>query len=421
MDKIKLCNSSLCGEVTVCSSKSIAHRAIIAGVLSKKDITIYNVKYSKDILATIDALKVLGADITYKDNTVTVKKSELIKNSSLTFNANESGSTLRFLIPVFISLNNETLFLGEGRLPERPLDDYLEIFDKEGVSYERGENYLPLKTKGTFKGDTFFVKGNVSSQFITGLMLSAVVLEREITINITTPLESRPYVEMTAKVLNDFGHNVEFSDNLICIKKGETKISTYTVENDWSQAAFFLAGGVMSGDVTLCEMNLSSSQGDKEIVEILKNMGAKITCFDNKVRVEKSNLKGIKIDVSQIPDLVPILCVLGAYSEGETLIYNAGRLKIKESDRILSSKKMLESAGVIPETGEDFIKIYGKGSFSDCVIDSYNDHRIVMASAIMATQANNITITNYKAVEKSYPEFFSHYFKIGGKGEFINE
>ena len=421
MDKIKLFNSSLCGEVTVCSSKSIAHRAIIAGVLSKKDITIYNVKYSKDILATIDALKVLGADICYKDDTVIIKKSELIKNSSLTFNANESGSTLRFLIPVFIALNNETLFLGEGRLPKRPLDDYFEIFQKEGIVYERGENYLPLKTNGTFKGDTFFVKGNVSSQFITGLMLAGVVLNKEITINITTPLESRPYVEITAKVLKDFGHNVEISGNLIRIKKGEAKISTYTVENDWSQAAFFLAGGVMSGDVTLCDINLSSPQGDKEIAEILKNMGAKITCFDNKVRVQKSNLKGIKIDVSQIPDLVPILCVLGAYAKGETLIYNAGRLKIKESDRILTSKKMLESAGITLETGEDFIKIYGKGNFSDCVIDSFNDHRIVMASAIMATQTFSLTITNYKAVEKSYPEFFSHYFKIGGKGEFINE
>ncbi len=421
MADIKLFNSSLRGEVTVCSSKSIAHRAIIAAALSYRDITILNVKSSKDILATIDALKVLGADITYNDSKVIIKKSKLIKNSSLEVNANESGSTLRFLIPVFATLGNETVFSGEGRLPERPLDDYLEIFDKEGISYEKGDNYLPLKTKGTLRGDTFFVKGNVSSQFITGLMLSSIVRDKEITINITTPLESRPYVCITAKVLEDFGHSVQICDNVIRIKKGNTNIDTYKVENDWSQAAFFLAGGVMSGDVTLCDMNLSSYQGDKKIIEILKNMGADITEDGDKITVKKSSLTGIEIDASQIPDLVPILCVLGAYANGETLIYNAGRLKIKESDRILSSKKMLESTGVITQTGDDYIKIFGKGCFSNCVIDSFLDHRIVMASAIIATQTGNLTIKNYKAVEKSYPEFFSHYFKIGGKGEFVNE
>ena len=157
MADIKLFNSSLNGEVTVCSSKSVAHRAIITGALACRDIKIYNVIYSKDILATIDALKVLGADITYDGSTVIIKKSYILKNSSLTFNANESGSTLRFLIPVFVALGNETKFLGEGRLPKRPLDDYFEIFDKEGIFYERGEDYLPLKTKGTFTGDTFFV------------------------------------------------------------------------------------------------------------------------------------------------------------------------------------------------------------------------------------------------------------------------
>lgn len=421
MADIKLFNSSLNGEVTVCSSKSVAHRAIITGALACRDIKIYNVIYSKDILATIDALKVLGADITYDGSTVIIKKSNILKNSSLTFNANESGSTLRFLIPVFVALGNETKFLGEGRLPKRPLDDYFEIFDKEGIFYERAEDYLPLKTKGTFTGDTFFVKGNVSSQFITGLMLSAIVRDREITIKITTPLQSCPYVYITKKVLEDFGHSVKISDNTITVKKGSKDIDAYTVENDWSQAAFFLSGGVMSGDVTLCDMNLSSAQGDKEIVEILKNMGAKIEINDGKIRAKKSELYGVKIDVSQIPDLVPILSVLGAYAKGETLIYNAARLKIKESDRILSSKKMLESTGVSVETGEDYIKIIGKGTFLNGKIDSFSDHRIVMASAMIGTQTENLIIKNYKAVEKSYPEFFSDYFKLGGKGEVINE
>lgn len=421
MADIRLFGSSLNGKVTVCSSKSVAHRAIIAGALSGRDMEIKNVDYSKDIEATIDGLRALGIDITFCDSKVIIKKSRLKRNSSASFNAKESGSTLRFLIPVFVALNNESKFLGEGRLPKRPLDDYFEIFDKENVSYEKGEDYLPLKTKGTFQGSTFFVKGNVSSQFITGLMLSAIACEREVTIKITTNLESKPYVEITKKILTDFGHKVSFENNEIRIKRGETDINSYYVENDWSQAAFFLAAGAVSGDVTVCNMDLTSMQGDKEIVDILEKMGADVIRGDSFVRVKKTRLSGVKTDVSQIPDLVPILSVLGANAEGITEITNAKRLRIKESDRLLSVSEMLKGAGVKTEMGEDYLKIYGADEFSDSRVDSFNDHRIVMSASIMALNAKKTEIENYKAVFKSYPEFFKDYFEIGGKGEFLNE
>lgn len=421
MADIKITPAFLNGEVTVCSSKSIAHRAVILGALSEKDITIKNVDYSLDLAATIDGIRALGVDIEFKDKNVFIKKSNIKRNLNASFNAKESGSTLRFLIPVFIALGNECEFFGEGRLPKRPLDDYFSIFEKEEIAYEKGENYLPLRTKGTFGSNEFFVKGNVSSQFITGLMLMSAVYDREITINITTALESKPYIDITKKVLEDFGHEVSFSDNKIIVKKGNVTIDEYTVENDWSQGAFFLAGGAINGEVTLCDMNYSSKQGDKQIVDILKKMGANITVGSDYIKVLKSQLKGIQIDVLDIPDLVPVLAVLGACATGETLLYNAKRLRLKESDRIFSVSEMLKSAGVKTKSGEDYLKIYGNSEFLNCEVDSFNDHRIVMSSAVLGLKTNELVIKNCDAVKKSYPDFFKDYFEIGGKGEFLNE
>ncbi|MBR4892514.1 MAG: 3-phosphoshikimate 1-carboxyvinyltransferase [Clostridia bacterium] len=421
MAQIKLYKSQLFGEVPLCTSKSIAHRALICSALSGRDIVINNVEMSDDICATINALKALGVNIEYCDKRVEIKKGNIKLNNFVLINALESGSTLRFLIPVCISLNRECEFTGEGRLPKRPLDDYFSIFDNNGIEYERGKDYLPLKTKGTFKSREFNVKGNVSSQFITGLMLSSIVCNEETIINITTPLESKPYIDITKKVLEDFGHRVYFKDNIIKVKKGKTKISSYNVEKDWSQAAFFLAAGAIFGDITIKDMNLNSSQGDIKIVDILQKMGADISVSNDVIRVKKSSLKGINIDVSDIPDLVPALSVLGAVAKGETNLYNAGRLRLKESDRILSTVKMLESFNVKVDMGEDFLKIYYCDNLKGGTVNSFNDHRIVMAASVMATMCDETVIKGCDAVKKSYPEFFNDYFKVGGKGEFINE
>lgn len=420
MDNIKLFGAELNGDVKVCSSKSVAHRAIIAGALSTNKMVIKNVDYSKDITATINALKALKVNIEYENNEIRIDSTNLLKNSKADVDAVESGSTLRFLIPVFIALNNETVFSGEGRLPKRPLDDYFELFDKDGIFYERKVDYLPLKVKGTFKNDLFEIKGNTSSQFITGLMLSAIALEREITIKITTELESKPYIDITAGVLRDFGHTVEFKDNMIKVKKGKCKISEYTVERDWSQAAFFLTGGLINGSVNVLDMRLDSLQGDKKIIDVLRRLGGNINVYENKIEVKKSKLKGIDIDASQIPDLVPILSVAGAFAEGTTLIYNAKRLRIKESDRLLAVTNMLRNTGVKVEMGEDYLKIEGTDNLKGGIVNSFNDHRIVMSAAIAALNSKEpVVIEDYKAITKSYPAFFEDYFKIGGKGEYL--
>ena len=420
MDKIRLFNSYLKGDISVCSSKSVAHRAIILGALSGRKIKIKDVDSSDDILATINALKAANVKIEYKNKEVDIDGADILKNSTCKVNANESGSTLRFLIPVFVALNNETEFWGEGRLPKRPLNDYFELFNSQGIAFERKEDYLPLKVKGSFKNHIFEIKGNTSSQFITGIMLAAVVMNEEITIKITTALESKPYVDITCGVLRDFGHAVTFENNIIKVKKGECKIDEYKVEKDWSQAAFFLTGGAVSGNVSVKNMRMDSLQGDKKIVDILREFGAEIVTEDDVIKVEKSNLRGIKIDASEIPDLVPVLSVAGAVAEGETLIYNAGRLKLKESDRLYSVSKMLENLGIEVEMGEDYLKIKGTGKFFGGEIDSFNDHRIVMSAAIASLNSKKeVVINGYNAIRKSYPEFFSDYFKIGGKGEYI--
>ncbi len=420
MDKIKLSKSELFGEVSVCSSKSVSHRAIILSALSGKKMKISGVDLSDDITATIEALKSLGIQIEYQDKTVCVDASFIKRNSSVKVNAGESGSTLRFFIPLVIALNNEAEFNGEGRLPKRPLDDYFELFKKEGIFYERKEDYLPLLVKNTFKSSTFEIKGNTSSQFVTGLMLASLCYEREITIKITTNLESKPYIDITADVMRDFGHIVEFSGNEIRIKKGKTEISEYTVENDWSQAAFFLVGGLISGEVKLKGMNLLSSQGDKKILDVLKSFGGNITTKDDAVIAKKSKLLATDIDASDIPDLVPILSVAAAMAEGTTLIYNAGRLRIKESDRLLAVTEMLGIFGIPVEMGEDYLKITGKGIFKGGKINSFNDHRIVMSASIAALNCDSpLIIEDYKAVNKSYPEFFEDYIKLGGKGDIV--
>jgi len=418
MDNIKLFSSELNGDVRVCSSKSVAHRAIIIGALSTDKMLIKNVDYSNDVLATINALKALNVKIEYKNSEIKIDSTNLLRNSKAEVNALESGSTLRFLIPVFIALNNESLFSGEGRLPQRPLDDYFELFEKEDIIYEKDGDYLPLRVKGTFKSDLFEIKGNISSQFITGLMLAAIALEREITIKITTELESKPYIDITAGVLRDFGHTVEFEDNIIKVKKGKCKISEYTVERDWSQAAFFLTGGLISGSVNVLDMRLDSLQGDKKIIDVLEEFGGNISISEDKIEVKKSTLKGIDIDASQIPDLVPILSVAGAYAEGTTFIYNAKRLRIKESDRLLAVTQMLKNTGARVEMGEDYLKIEGIDRLKGGMVNSFNDHRIVMSAAIAALNSKEpVIIEDYKAITKSYPTFFEDYFKIGGRGE----
>ena len=303
-------------------------------------------------------------------------------------------------------------FNGKGRLPERPLDDYFEIFDKCGVRYSSpAGKYLPLYISGDIKFDEIYVKGNTSSQFITGLIFCGLV--NPVKVSITTELQSKPYVDITVDVLRKFGCIINEKGNTYEIEKRPTKIDEYNVERDWSQAAFFMCAAAINGSVTIRNMNMESAQGDMEIISLLKKFGAKVTINGSDLTVEKSDMHGIDIDVGNIPDLVPTLSVLACFAKGRTKIHNAARLRIKESDRLQAMYDELTKLGADIEIGDDYLIINGGKSLHGAEVDSHNDHRIAMAMAVASCGCKgDIILTGYNAVSKSYPNFFEDWSSL---------
>ena len=399
MSKVVIENSSLNGEVLIPPSKSAAHRAMVCSFLAGGG-SVKPIIPSNDMIAmeqVIDALE----------------------NNSDTADCIESGNTLRFMIPVAAALGKSITFVGSGRLPERPIGDYLRLLPQHGVKCIC-DGRLPLKIEGQLTSGVYEIAGNISSQYITGLLLALPVLDGDSEIILTTELQSKPYVDMTIKVMADYGVKVQETENGYFVKGNqEYKILDYTVESDWSQAAFFLAGGVLSGDVILRGLDINSPQGDKEIVNALKRFGADIEIGADYIRAKKSELEGIEIDVTDIPDTVPALAVTAAFAKGTTVIKGGARLRLKESDRIESVVSNLRRMGVEVEEKPDGMIITGGGARAT-QLHGYNDHRIPMAFSIAALCAPGTTvITDAQSINKTYPGFFEDYNSIGGRANVI--
>jgi 3-phosphoshikimate 1-carboxyvinyltransferase len=279
---------------------------------------------------------------------------------------------------------------------------------------------LPLKISGKLESGTYKLAGNISSQYITGLLLALPLLDGDSEIVLTTELQSKPYVDMTIKVMSDFGVEVSETENGYFVKGNQTyQKRDYIVESDWSQAAFFLVAGAINGDVVLKGLDMNSTQGDKEIVNILKRFGADIQIGDDFIRCKKSQLKGINIDATDIPDTVPSLAVCSAFAQGETVISGAQRLRFKESDRIESVVTNLKKMGVDVKETPDGMIIKG-GNVHGGELDGYNDHRIPMSFSIAALCADGeTTITDAQSINKTYPTFFEDYNSIGGKADVL--
>lgn len=424
---IKITPRSLSGSLKVPPSKSGSHRAIIAAGLSKGRSTIDNIIFSRDIIATLNGMRALGVKYEiikpkeeFGRGSVSIMGVESINIIEDTIDADESGSTLRFLIPIAALSGDKITFTGRGKLAERPLDIYYNIFKERGVDYYTRNGKLPLTFNGGLKSGEFYVPGDISSQFITGLLFSLPLLKGDSTILLTSPLESKGYVDLTIEVLDKFGIKVANSDYNKFIVKGNQKYESraYIVEGDYSQAAFFIAAGILGKEIELTGLNIDSLQGDKKIVDIVKDMGGDITIEDG-IRAKKSNTHGIEIDASQCPDLVPILASLGALSEGTTRIINARRLRLKESDRLRAMATELNKLGADVIELEDGLEIRGKKSLIGGVVDSWNDHRIAMALAIASIKCDReVIIKNSEAVKKSYPGFWIDFRSLGGE---INE
>jgi len=408
---IKLLPSSLEGTITAPPSKSFSHRAIIAASLCKSKSTISNIIYSDDVIATIEAMKHLGVKFIKEKQKLVVIPPKKHKYSKESIYANESGSTLRFAIPLFSVYSDSVSFTGKESLLDRPIEVYEKIFKINRNSPN------DITVNGFLEPNNYIIPGNVSSQFISGLLFSLPLLKSDSTITLTTPLESSGYVDITIEVLKTYNIEIKEIQNGFFIRGNQQYISTnYNIEGDFSNSAFFLVLGLLQNNIETLNLSNDSVQGDRNIIDVLKQFKARIVHLENGYMTSFQETYGAVVDISQIPDLAPPIALLGSLSKGKTIITNITRLKTKESDRVNSIITTLTKLGanIFEKDGE--IHIYGKNFLNGGVVDSFNDHRIVMMATIASIRSKrSITITNANAVRKSFPAFFNVLKTIGLK------
>lgn len=412
--------SKLSGTVNIPSSKSFSHRYLIAAALADGVSRITNVTDSVDISATVSALEAMGAEITVNGSEYIVRGISQAKRSAV-IDCCESGSTLRFLIPVASALGISAEFIGRGKLPERPITPYIREMSKKGVAFDYNST-MPFKTSGTLCAGEYLLEGDVSSQFITGLLFALPLCSGDSVIKLMSRLESKPYADMTVAVLKEFGVNIREANidgQLIYLIRGNQsyKPTNGAVEGDFSQAAFFFTANALGSDIEITNLNKNSVQGDKKILEILSEIG-----YNRRSKTEKERngqLRPFTADAADIPDLVPILTVLGCFTSGKSEIVNAKRLKIKESDRLAAIADALNVIGGKVTDFDDRLEIMPVDGFAGGTVSGCNDHRIVMSAAIAATASSApVTIIGAEAVNKSYPKFFEDFKALGGRAEF---
>lgn len=392
----------LSGTVTPPSSKSQAHRLILGAALAKGESLISQVTDSQDISATLRCMEGLGAKYRWPEEhtlKITGLSGEAAPGGVL--DCGESGSTLRFLIPVALAVAGEGVFRGHGRLMQRPQRPYFEMFDEKGIAYNlQGDT---LTVKGKLSPGVYRLPGDVSSQFITGLLYALPLLEGGSEIRLTTPLESSGYVDMTLEALRHFGISVTPTETGWHVPGGQTyRPKDARAEADWSQTGFFLAAKGMGSDLYIQGLKEHSAQGDRIAADYFGRLNGPGT---------------VTLDVSGCPDLVPPLAARAALRPGfETRIVGAARLRIKESDRLASVTAVLNALGADVREGADSLTIMGKEALHGGVtVDSWNDHRIAMMAAVAATRCEKpVTILGADSVKKSYPTFWTEYRRLGG-------
>ena len=404
---ITMTPTRLNGYVMAPPSKSQAHRLIIAAALAEGESRVRNVEHSQDIEATLRCIRKLGAQAYWERDIVVIQgmaagKSAPDRSQPLPqLNCGESGSTLRFLIPIALAVRGGGVFTGSPRLMERPQKPYLDLFQEKGISFERDGGVL--NCCGKLEAGIWALPGNVSSQFFTGLLYALPLLDGESYLKSTTTLQSSSYLDMTRDALKLAGVETEAAAGYGFLIKGGQSYQPIraNVEADWSQAGFWLTAAGLGNNVTVSGLSGDSTQGDRVIMEwrdLLERDG------------------DVELDVSDCPDLVPPLAVLACLREGQaTRIVNAGRLRMKESDRLVAVREELNKMGARVTEGEDYLVIEGVGSLKGALTDSHNDHRIAMMIAIAATRAEGpVTLTGAECVAKSYPEFWEEYARLGG-------
>ena len=393
---VKIKKGEVFGKLNAIPSISYAHRIAICNFLAGKTPTGGCKDFtSKDITATEDCLA-------------------RVLNGEKVLDCGESGSTLRFLLPVLGAIGGEYQLVGHGKLMDRPNDELFAVLSAHNVAVEKTDS---IKISGKLESGEFTIRGDISSQYISGLIMALPILNGDSKIILSTPLVSSAYVDITLEVLSLYGIKIQKTEYGYLVFGNQKYSGEATPEGDWSNVAFFMTLGALAGEVTLGGLNLSSVQGDRKIVEILRLAGASVDTSPV-VKVKNDKLKAFTFDAENCPDLVPIASALAGFCEGKTLIKNVERLKIKESDRIESIISLLASFGIKGEFDGKNLIIYG-GQPTAGKVDSFNDHRIAMSGAVMATAVDGESVIfGAEAVNKSYPNFFEDLKKVGGAVEY---
>lgn len=391
---VKVSGARIDGTIDAIPSKSYAHRISICKFFAGNLPTAGCVNFtSKDIAVTEECLRTL-------------------KNGGKKLDCGESGSTLRFMLPLAAVLGGEYEFIGHGRLLSRPNQELFSVFSEHGVSAKNLGDKITLS--GKLSAGEYRIRGDISSQYISGLMMALPTLDGDSEIILTTPLVSAPYVLITLEVLKSFGVEIEQKEKGYKIKGNQKYSGNIAPEGDWSNMAAFLVLGAVAGKVTVKGLNLDSVQGDRAIMDILKRAGAKIDIGNGFITASKAPLKAFTLDAKDCPDIVPVAAALAAFADGRTVVNNVERLKIKESDRVESTIATLKAFGISAESDGHSLFVYG-GTVKTGVADSFNDHRVVMMAAVLATGITGESIiTDAGAIDKSYPTFFEDYMKVGG-------
>ncbi|MDU7140055.1 MAG: 3-phosphoshikimate 1-carboxyvinyltransferase [Finegoldia magna] len=392
---MKIKTDKLQGKVYAISSKSFAHRFLILASVADTDTTIIINEFSNDIMTTIDCLRNLGVEIEINENEVTVNPSFFQKDVS-DINVNDSGSTFRFLLPLVSFLSQKTNIQCSGRLQDRPIKELVNQLKLAGLTFS--EEKLPFTVDGTFHKIDFEFPGDVSSQYISAIMMIAPLIGG-CEIKLSSKLESTGYIKITQECLKLFGVDSEILLDKVIVKPGALKSpGKINVEGDWSNSAFFLCANALGADIKVENLNVNSVQADRKIVEFLEKI-------ENKEDY-------CEIDISQTPDLFVILAVVLSQKCDKSVLKNAKRLRLKESDRIQSTYDMLKSFGINCEIDGDNLVIY-KSEMKPAVVNSCDDHRIVMAAAIASIVTKEVEIKDWQAVKKSYPSFFDEIERLG--------
>ena len=407
------------GAITAPPSKSMAHRAVLCAALAKGTSHIRNLEFSKDISATLSAAGQLCARVTTGADDAVVEGLGEFLPITAPVDCCESGSTLRFLIPLASLTGQEVTFVGRGRLMERPQSVYEALYKEQGLRFEPGPSGLIVE--GTLASGDYTLAGNVSSQFISGLLFALPLLVGTSTLHLLPPVESRSYIDMTRAVQAAFGITSRWLDETTLEIPGGQAYHPcdYTVEGDYSQAAFPAVLGAVAGGVTVTGLAAKTLQGDAAILEILRRCGASFARTGESVTFRKASFHGTEIDLANCPDLGPVLMVLGLLCEGTTVIRNAERLRIKESDRIEAMETELSKCGGVLSSEGGTITITGcagKLHAPEKPLSGHNDHRVVMSLAVLALAAGlELPISDAEAITKSWPNFFTAIKPLGAE------